>query len=210
MRRCLLFIVFLVLALQVLASLFETGLYAGEKVFLDNNDLMYTKGWLYYFKWVVKPLSAALAIFLSLSTVCSCIFGGPDKQTRQGGRAFPITLGVLSVIMTALWAVICAYLMKDEESTSITAIINNSVAANSFVYPLGQGFSLKNDCDASPFTLFDHGSTACKLLKVESAVAFACLGLWAISFLFSGFLLCTVNRGRVAPSHKTYGNAAMM
>ncbi|KAJ1887684.1 hypothetical protein GGH13_009937 [Coemansia sp. S155-1] len=210
MRRCLLFIVFLVLALQVLASLFETGLYAGEKVFLDNNDLMYTKGWLYYFKWVVKPLSAALAIFLSLSTVCSCIFGGPDKATRQGGRAFPITLGVFSVIMTALWAVICAYQMKDADSTSITAIINNSFAANNFVYPLGQGFSLKNDCDASPFTLFDHGSTACKLLKTDSAVAFACLGLWAISLLFSGFLLCTVNRGRVAASHKTYGNAAMM
>ncbi|KAJ2239303.1 hypothetical protein GGI13_008065, partial [Coemansia sp. RSA 455] len=72
------------------------------------------------------------------------------------------------------------------------------------------GFSLKNDCDASPFTLFDHGSTACKLLKTDSAVAFACLGLWAISLLFSGFLLCTVNRGRVAASHKTYGNAVMM
>ncbi|KAJ2487391.1 hypothetical protein IWW37_005251 [Coemansia sp. RSA 2050] len=206
MRRCLLFLVFIVLALQALASLFETGLYAGEKVFLDNNDLAYTKGWLYYFKWVVKPLSAAVAIFLSFSTVCSCIFGGPDKATRQGGRAFPITLSVFSVIMTALWAVICAYQMKDSDSTSTLAIINNSFANNMFVYPLGQGFSLKNDCDASPFTLIDHGSTACKLLKAESAVAFACLGLWALSFLFSTFLLCIVSRGRAAMNHKAYGN----
>ncbi|KAJ2504326.1 hypothetical protein GGF44_003778 [Coemansia sp. RSA 1694] len=204
MRRCLLFLVFVVLALQALASLLETGLYAGEKVYLDNNDLAYTKGWLYYFKWVVKPLSAALAIFLSFSTVCSCIFGGPDKQTRQGGRAFPITLGVVSVVMTALWAVICAYLMKDDDSTTVTAIINNSISAQYFVYPLGQGFSLKNDCSASPFTLIEHGSTACTLLKVESAVAFACLGLWAISILFSAFLVCAVRRGgRVAHEHKT-------
>ncbi|KAJ2826662.1 hypothetical protein FBU31_003387, partial [Coemansia sp. 'formosensis'] len=156
------------------------------------------------------PLSAALAIFLSFSTVCSCIFGGPDKATRQGGRAFPITLGVFSAIMTALWAVICAYQMKDTDSTSATAIINNTISNNSFVYPLGQGFSLKNDCNAIPFTLYDHGSTACKLLKTESAVAFACLGLWALSFLFSAFLLCTVNSGRVAKNHKAYGNPAMM
>ncbi|KAJ2741090.1 hypothetical protein GGI20_005431 [Coemansia sp. BCRC 34301] len=204
MRKCLLFCVFLILALQAVASLFETGLYAGEKVFLDNNDLMYTKGWLYYYKWVVKPLSAGLAIFLAFSTVCSCIFGGPDKQTRQGGRAFPITLGVVSVVLTALWAVICAYLMKDDDRTTVTGIINDSVSAQQFVYPLGHGFSLKNDCKASPFTLFEHGETACTLLKVESAVAFACLGLWVLSFLFSGFLLCSVHRsGRVSPQHKT-------
>ncbi|KAJ2891896.1 hypothetical protein IWW38_003431 [Coemansia aciculifera] len=204
MRRCLLFLVFLVLALQALASLFETGLYAGEKVYLDHNDLAYTKGWLYYFKWVVKPLSAAVAILLGFSTVCSCIFGGPDRQTRQGGRAFPTVLLMASVVMTALWTVIGVYQSKNDDSTTVTAIINESIRSSFFVYPLGNGFSLKNDCSAIPFTLIDHGTTACKLLKAESAVAFACLGLWALSLLLAVFLLCSVRRGgRVYPQGKT-------
>ncbi|KAJ2001230.1 hypothetical protein GGI04_000626 [Coemansia thaxteri] len=199
LRGCALFVVFFVLVAQVLASLFETGFYAAEKVYMDNNDLFYTKGWQYYFKWVVKPLSAVMAIFLLVSTLCSCVFGGPDRRTRQGGRGFPGALGVVSAVLVALWTVICVYQMRD--GSTVTSIVNTSVSSGMFVYPLGQGFSLKNDCNASPFTLVEHGTTACQLLKAESAVAFACLGLWALTLVLSTLLCCIVGRRRsVAPT----------
>ncbi|KAJ1852705.1 hypothetical protein H4R99_002569 [Coemansia sp. RSA 1722] len=189
MRRFILFLVGLALLLLVAVSLVETAVYAGEKIFLDKYDLAYTKGWQYYFKWVVKPLSAVMAFSLVLPTLCSCCGG-------RGGRVYPAVLGFVSLVMTALWAVIVGYQVRNSDNTTADSIINNTLANNMFVYPLGEGFSLKNDCNAVPFTVIDNGSTACKLLKAESGLSIGCLGLWGLTFIFSTFLCCIVNRAR--------------
>ncbi|KAJ1956251.1 hypothetical protein EC988_001448 [Linderina pennispora] len=193
LRGFLLTLVFSLLALQVISSLFETGLYAAEKIYFDQNDLTYTKGWLYYFKWVVKCLSLGVALVLLVGSLCSCCCGGP-KNSGSGGRRFPRALGFFSLILTALWAVVVAFQVRNNDKTNVTSIISTSIQAQKFVYPLGDGFSLKNDCSAYPFTSIDHGTTACKLLLAESAVAIACLGLWALTLIFSFFLCCTVSR----------------
>ncbi|KAJ1825996.1 hypothetical protein LPJ56_002405, partial [Coemansia sp. RSA 2599] len=185
----------LVLVLQVLASLVETAVYAGEKIFLDKYDLAYTKGWQYYFKWVIKPLSAVIAFSLLVPTLCSCC-RGPSSSTGRGGRVYPSVLGFLSLVMTALWAVIVGYQVRNTDNTTADSIINNTLANNMFVYPLGEGFSLKNDCNAVPFTMIDNGSTACKLLKAESGLSIGCLGLWGLTFIFSTLLCCIVRRTR--------------
>ncbi|KAJ1940591.1 hypothetical protein FBU59_003766, partial [Linderina macrospora] len=104
LRGFLLTLVFLFLTLQVLASLFETGLYAAEKIYFDKYDLTYTRGWLYYFKWVVKCLSLGVALVLTIGSLCSCCCGGP-KRNGAGGRSFPRALGFFSFILTGLWAV---------------------------------------------------------------------------------------------------------
>ncbi|KAJ1642198.1 hypothetical protein LPJ64_005935 [Coemansia asiatica] len=192
MRRFILFLVGLVLVLQVLASLVETAVYAGEKIFLDKYDLAYTKGWQYYFKWVIKPLSAAIAFSLLLPTLCSCC-RGPDRSKGRG-HVYPSILGFLSLVMTALWAVIVGYQVRNTDNTTANSIIHNTLANNMFVYPLGEGFSLKNNCNASPFTMIDNGSTACKLLKAESGLSIGCLGLWGLTFIFSTLLCCIVRR----------------
>ncbi|KAJ2298269.1 hypothetical protein IWW55_004521 [Coemansia sp. RSA 2706] len=194
-RGLILTLVLVLLVLQFLASLFETALYAGEKIYFDHNDLLYTRGWLYYFKWVVKPLSAALALGLVLPTLCSCCCGGPDRRFGTGGKAFPSMLAFFSVVLTALWAVIVGFQLRNDEHTTVSTLFNNTVSSGVFVYPLGDGFSLKNNCDAPPFPQIDHGKTACRLLKAESGMAIACLGLWALTFLMSVFLFCTVRRG---------------
>ncbi|KAJ1961150.1 hypothetical protein GGI12_003411 [Dipsacomyces acuminosporus] len=194
LRGFLLTIVFLLLALQLLASLFETGLYAGEKIFLENNNLLYTRGWLFYYKWVVKPLSAFAALVLLIVNTCSCCCGGPNRKTGKGGRSYPSTLGFVSLVLTALWAVIVGFQLRHSDSTTVSTIVDNTIRQRMFIYPLGDGFSLNNDCNASPFTLVESGTTACKLLKAESGVAIGCMGLWALTFVFSLLVCCTVRR----------------
>ncbi|KAJ1839733.1 hypothetical protein LPJ70_004945 [Coemansia sp. RSA 2708] len=193
-RGFLLTLVLLLLALQFLASLFETALYAGEKIYFDHNDLLYTRGWLYYFKWVVKPLSGVLALGLVLPTLCACCCGGPDRRFGTGGKGFPSVLAFFSVVLTGLWAVIVGFQLRNNEHTTVSTLVSNTVSSGVFVYPLGDGFSLKNDCDAAPFPQIDHGKTACRLLKAESGMAIGCLGLWALTFLMSLFLLCNARR----------------
>ncbi|KAJ1740489.1 hypothetical protein LPJ78_004371 [Coemansia sp. RSA 989] len=194
LRGCLLTLVAVLLVLQFLASLFETALYAGEKIYFDHNNLLYTRGWLYYFKWVIKPLSAALALSLVLQTLCSCCCGGPSKRTGRGGKGYPSILAFCSIVMTALWAVIVGFQLRNDGNTTVSVLVDNTITSGVFVYPLGDGFSLRNDCSASPFTLIEHGKTACRLLLAESGIAIVCLGLWALSFLFALFLFCVVSR----------------
>ncbi|KAJ2159028.1 hypothetical protein GGF46_003320 [Coemansia sp. RSA 552] len=196
LRGFLLGLVLVLLGIQFLASLFETALYAGEKIYLDHNDLLYTKGWLYYFKWVVKPLSAVLALGLVLPTLCSCCCGGPDRRFGRGGKTYPSVLAFFSLALTALWAVIVGFQVRDNGNTTVSELVTSTVNRGIFVYPLGDGFSLSNDCDAEPFPSIENGKTACKLLKAESAIAIVCLGLWGLSFLMSLFLLCVVRRSK--------------
>ncbi|KAJ1727445.1 hypothetical protein LPJ61_004564 [Coemansia biformis] len=195
LRGCALGLVVVLLLLQFLCSLFETALYAGEKVYFDNNDLLYTKGWLYYFKWVIKPLSAAIALGLVLPAICSCCCGGSSGRFGTGGRVFPSVLAFFSLALTVLWAIIVGFQTRNSDRTTVGFIIGSSIAGGQFVYPLGDGFSLKNDCNAPPFTTVDHGTTACGLLKAESAVSIVCMGLWAIMLLISATLFCCVRRG---------------
>ncbi|KAJ2357074.1 hypothetical protein IWW50_002193 [Coemansia erecta] len=190
LRGFLLTIVLVVLAVQFLASLFETALYAGEKIYLDQNDLLYTKGWLYIFKWVVKPLSAAIALALVIPAMCSCCCGG----RVGGGKTFPGVLSFFSLVLTALWAVIVGFQLRNSERTTVTMLVDNTIANGVFVYPLGDGFSFKNDCEAPPFTSVDHGKTVCRLLTAESGIAIVCLGLWGLSLILSLFLHCVVRR----------------
>ncbi|KAI9500460.1 hypothetical protein GGI25_006048 [Coemansia spiralis] len=210
LRGFVLTLVFFILALQVLASLFETALYAGEKVFLDHNNLAYTKGWLYYFKWVVKPLSAFIAIVMLVSTMCSCCCGGSRRYgSGRVSSKFGSVLGFFSLIFTVLWAIIVGFQVRNSNKTVVQYVVSSITNSASIVYPLGDGFSFKNDCKNVPFTLVDHGETACKLLKAESAVAIACLGLWALTLIMS-FFLCCIARRRVdkagdvvyAPGHR--------
>ncbi|KAJ2785005.1 hypothetical protein GGI15_002071 [Coemansia interrupta] len=211
LRGCILFFVGLILFLQALASIVETGIYIGEKVVLDHNHLAYSKGWLYYFKWVVKPLSASVAVSLFFSALCSCCCGGPDRVTGRGGRTFPMVMAFFSFVLTVLWAIIVGFMVHYSDETTGTAIVNNTIANQAFVYPLGKGFSLKNDCEAIPFTAMDHGTTACRLLLVESGISIVCLGLWAILFIFSFFLLCAVRRiqnKHVSPTVEAFSPSA--
>ncbi|KAJ2720951.1 hypothetical protein GGI07_004301 [Coemansia sp. Benny D115] len=194
MRRFIIAVVIFLLVLQILASLVETGIYAGAKIVLDKNDLAYTKGWQYYFKWVVKPLSAGLALALGFFGLCSCLRRNADPHSGRPRRTFMTVLTIISTIMSVLWAIVVAYQVRDNDDTTVNAIINDSVANRGFVYPLGKGFSLKNKCDEAPFTLLDHGSTACKLLKAESGLAIGCLGLWGLTLIMSFFLCCSVRR----------------
>ncbi|KAI8319623.1 hypothetical protein GQ54DRAFT_30881 [Martensiomyces pterosporus] len=196
LRGFLLTIIFILLALQVIASLFETGLYAAEKIYLEDKSLAYSRGWLFYFKWVVKPLSAGVSLVLLIINMCSCCCGGPNRKTGRGGRTYPSVLGFFSLVLTGLWAVIVGFQLRNNDTTKASTLITSTIQARAFVYPLGEGFSLSNDCSAVPFTLIDFGTTACKLLKAESGVAIACLGLWALTFVFSLFVCCTVRRGK--------------
>ncbi|KAJ1893587.1 hypothetical protein LPJ66_005658 [Kickxella alabastrina] len=197
LRGFVITLVIVLLVLQALSSLFETGIYAGVQVFLDKNDLAYTKGWQYYFKWVVKPLSAVTALGLLISSMCSCCCGGPKRSADiRGGRTFPSVLGFFSLVLTALWAVVVAFQVRDTNATTVETIFNSSFVNQAFIYPLGKGFSLKNDCKASPFTLMEHGETACTLLKAETALTVVCLALWALTFIFSTLLCCIVRRTR--------------
>ncbi|KAJ2079422.1 hypothetical protein H4R24_003787 [Coemansia sp. RSA 988] len=200
LRGLVLTIVVVVLVLQFLASLFETALYAGEKIYLDNNDLAYTKGWLYNFKWAIKPISTVVALGLVLPAMCSCCCGGPDRRFGTGGRVFPSVLTFFSLVLTALWAVIVGYQVRNDDKTQLAVLVSDTINRGMFVYPLGDGFSLKNDCGKAPFALMDHGETACKLLKAETAMSIVCLSLWALTLVLSMFLFCIVRRNRVKPA----------
>ncbi|KAJ2779781.1 hypothetical protein H4R18_003809 [Coemansia javaensis] len=199
LRGCLLGLVILLLLAQFLASVAETAVYAGEKVYLDNNNLLYTKGWFYNYKWVVKPLSAVVALGLVLPAICSCCCGGPDRRFGTGGRVFPSVLTFFSLALTALWAVVVGYQQRNGDSTLVNNLISQTISSGQFVYPLGTGFSLKNDCNAPPFTVMDHGTTVCALLKAETAVAIVCLGIWGLTLLLALFLFCFVRRRKVSP-----------
>ncbi|KAJ2497656.1 hypothetical protein GGH96_004945 [Coemansia sp. RSA 1972] len=193
LRGFVLTLVLILLVLQFLASLFETALYAGEKIYMDQNDLLYTKGWLYFFKWVVKPLSAAIALSLVIPAMCSCCCGGPSRRSA-GGKTFPGVLMFFSLVLTALWAVIVGFQVRNNDRTTVSVLVDNTIAQGMFVYPLGDGFSFKNDCNAPPFSSMDRGTTVCRLLTAESAIAVVCLALWALAFLMSLFLHCIVRR----------------
>ncbi|KAJ2683332.1 hypothetical protein H4R19_007011, partial [Coemansia spiralis] len=188
--RCMLFLVVLLLLAQFLSSLAETALYAGEKVYFDNNDILYTKGWLYNFKWAVKPLSAVLSLSLVLPALCSCCRPNQSQGCGTGGKVFPSVLAFISLVMTALWAVIVGYQESNSERTTVGFLINSSIAGGQFVYPMGYGFSLKNDCNSPFFTQVDHGTTACGLLKADSALSIVCMGIWAVLLLTSLTLFC--------------------
>ncbi|KAJ2547928.1 hypothetical protein EV175_005030 [Coemansia sp. RSA 1933] len=195
LRGFVLTLVFLCVGLQALASLFETAMYAGEKVYLDHNDFWYTKGWLYYFKWVVKPLSAAIALVLLLSTMCACCCGGGRASiTGRASTKFASFLGFLSLVMSVLWGIIVGFLARNNNKTIVQVVISSLTNNATIEFPLGEGFSFKNQCDQSPFTLVDKGETACKLLKADSAVAIVCFGLWLLTLVFSFFLCCIARR----------------
>ncbi|KAJ2614095.1 hypothetical protein H4S08_001873 [Coemansia sp. RSA 1365] len=196
LRGFVLTVVVVLLTLQFLASLFETALYAGEKIYMDKNDLIYTKGWLYNFKWAIKPISAVVALGLVLPAMCSCCCGGPDRRFGTGGRVFPSVLAFFSVALTALWAVIVGFQVRNNDKTLMKTLADIINDEGKLSYPLGDGFSLKNDCGTVPFTMVDHGTTVCKLLKAESAISIVCLGLWAVTLLLSMFLFCIVRRSR--------------
>ncbi|KAJ2401097.1 hypothetical protein GGI23_001617 [Coemansia sp. RSA 2559] len=198
LRGLVLTLVFICMALQALTSLFETALYAGEKVYLDHNDLWYTKGWLYYFKWVVKPLSAGIALVMILSTMCACCCGGGRKSiTGRASTKFAGFLGFISLVMSVLWGIIVGFQVRNNNRTIVQVVVSSFTSTATLVYPLGDGFSFKNKCNEAPFTLVDKGETACKLLKAESAVAIVCFGLWLLTLIFSFFLCCIARRRAV-------------
>ncbi|KAJ1917814.1 hypothetical protein H4219_003005 [Mycoemilia scoparia] len=175
-------------------SIISTGTYAAQKVRLDQEDLPYARPWQYRFKWVVKPLSAFLSllllIFAAFSACKSCCGGGSSKSGRSG-RVYPSFMLLFSVGMCVLWSILVAYQFKNAPNytDNPSQFIDNSSNARFFIYPLASGISLKNDCGASPFTLYEHGELLCKLIKIDSITAIIALGLWGIALLFSLLLL---------------------
>lgn len=198
LRGCILFLVIALLLLQFLASLGLTGLYAAEKVYLDHRDLAYDQNWLYYFKWVVKPLSAAIALLMVLPTICSCICGSL-KGKVTGGMVYPSFLGFVSLAFSVLWGIIVGELARHSWRTTVHGMIKTTAFGHHAVYPLGQGFSLQNDCHQPPFTILMHGVRVCKLLKAESIVSIVAFAIWLLTLLAS-FGLCFIVRSNKRPS----------
>ncbi|KAJ2796877.1 hypothetical protein H4R21_004542 [Coemansia helicoidea] len=183
-------LVIVLLLFQFFCSLAETGLYAGEKVYMDNNAILYTKGWLYNFKWAVKPLSAVISLGLVVPALCSCCRPNTSQGCGTGGKIFPSVLAFFSLAMAILWAIIVGFQERNNEHNTVGFLINSSTAGGQLIYPLGYGFSLKNDCDAPLFAQVDFGTTACTILKADSAIAVVCLAVWGVLLLLSLTLFC--------------------
>lgn len=175
-------IVIALLALQFVASLGLTAFYAVEQIILANHHIEYSKGWLYYYKWVIKPTSAIVACFLCLTMV----FRGLIAKIRSRLTHFismPLMLTLMSLVFSGLWGVIFGFLITTHRQFDGDSVEGDDLQGGAITIPLGDGFSLQNNCHQKPFTLKDIGVKACMLLKAESITNLVCFGIWFVTFV---------------------------
>ncbi|KAJ1901481.1 hypothetical protein LPJ66_000763 [Kickxella alabastrina] len=189
-------VVIILTALLALISLSELGMFAGVQPIMIKRHLLYTRSWLYFFRWVILPLSICFSVRLMFYSWYLCRCGGRKRSMENSSnRTFPYLLGLLSLILASLWTVIVSFQVRGTHLTMVATAFNNFISGQAIVFPLDKGFLLKDDCHASPFTQIEYGEITCSLLKANTTITIVILGLWTLSLNFAislGFLVhCT-------------------
>ncbi|KAI7821131.1 hypothetical protein BX661DRAFT_188654 [Kickxella alabastrina] len=190
-------VVIILTALLALISLSELGMFAGVQLIMIKRHLVYTRSWLYFFRWVVLALSICFSVRLMVYSWYLCRCGGRKRSMESSSnRTFPYLFGLLSLILAPLWAVIVSFQVRGTDSTMVATAFNNFTSGQTIVFPLGKGFLLKDDCHASPFTQIEYGEITCSLLKASTIITIILLGLWTLSLIFAISLGFLVHRTR--------------